>query len=205
MESKRVPLPPHVVVHREPGVPEAAGDPYRSPGAVRDDLLVEIAWRSGLRAGTVGFAVLWWVVLAVIYAGVMALDAPWYFALVLMVFAAAGFGIFYSILAQVFNRTRVALRGEVLTVHSGPLPWRGEVSIPAAGIEQLYVREGVAYEINEVPVPGYSVIALVRGAGEAVIVRNLPEADQARYLEWVIEDALRVVDRPVSGELPKPQ
>jgi hypothetical protein len=203
MESpagQRVPLPPHVVLHREPGARESAGGPYRGPGLTRDDVLIEIGWRPGLRAATIGFVALWWAVLLILYALSRAVEAPWLFVGGLALLALFGLGLTYWALAQLLNRTVVSLQGESLAVRFRPLPWRGAVTIPAAAIEQLCVRERAAYYIHNVPVPGFSVMAIVRGGDEVLVVRNLPLAAQARYLEWVLEDALRVVDRPVAGE-----
>jgi hypothetical protein len=44
---------------------------------------------------------------------------------------------------------------------------------------------------------------VLKGGKCVTVLSNLPDEDQARFVEQVVEDYLGIEDRPVGGELPR--
>ncbi len=122
------------------------------------------------------------------------------FALVIsLIFLAPGVAICYFTLALFLNRTTVVLDRGKLTVRHSPLPWKGQLELEAAEIEQLYCKERTRRSKNSVS-KTYEVMLRTARRGEQVLVRGLEDPDQARYFEQRIEGALGLSDEGVSGE-----
>jgi hypothetical protein len=47
----------------------------------------------------------------------------------------------------------------------------------------------------------YRVNAMLTDGRKIQLMSGLPESDQALYIEQIIEDHLRIADRPVGGEM----
>jgi hypothetical protein len=114
---------------------------------------------------------------------------------------AVGIGLTYYTLAGLANRTRVVVQSGEIVIQHGPLPWFGNLRIRADGIHQLYREEsfsrgrgaGASYHLN----------AITRDHRKLPLIRWVPEADLALYLEQEIEKSLGIEDRRVAGEMPK--
>ncbi len=76
---------------------------------------------------------------------------------------------------------------------AGPLPWLGNMKIPAGEIRQRRGGTSTRYHLN----------AITGQNRKLCLVRDVPAADVALYLEQEIEKALGIEDRKVAGEMPK--
>jgi len=88
--------------------------------------------------------------------------------------------------------------GEVRVRHF-PLPYPGGLFVPAGEIAQLYVKETHHVSRNGETL-SYEVGMMMRDSSRRVLVKNLPNSQQARFIEQEIEKYLHIQDAPVSGE-----
>lgn len=139
-------------------------------------------------------------------------DAPGPFRLLFFVFpmahVAVGVGLTYFVIAGFLNRSVIEVATGELSIRHGPVPWRGNQTIPVDDIDQLYCQldagrrrnasgawtensSGVTYRVN----------ALLKNGRKETLVSKLFDLDQALFIEQKLEDALGIEDRRVSGEL----
>jgi len=115
---------------------------------------------------------------------------------------AVGIGISYSTLAGFLNRTTITVRNGTLSLLHGPLPWRGNRSLPLEEIDQLYCEQVVSSNSNDSSSSiSYSVFARMKTGAALKLLSGLPEADQALFIEQAIETRVGIEDVPVGGEL----
>jgi hypothetical protein len=161
------------------------------------DGALSIGWR-WFRFGKLAlipFAVAWWAFLIFWYRGAM--GRADLFALIFPIgHVAAGVAVVYMALANLLNGTLLRVDGEAVTVHHGPLPWRGNRRMLRQHIDQIYCRRDE--HKNGI---SFAVVAIDVNTRRVDLVRGLPRADEARWLERTLEKALDLRDRPVEGEL----
>lgn len=116
---------------------------------------------------------------------------------------AVGVALTYYTVCGFVNSTVIEAGSGRLTVKHGPLPWRGNLDIEASTLEQLYGEEIVHRGKNGNVSRTYDVSAVDRDGVARKIVKGLPEAAQALFLEQALESQLSISDRPVGGELPR--
>ncbi|MCG8418749.1 MAG: hypothetical protein MJE77_12500 [Proteobacteria bacterium] len=196
-------LPEGFRIEREPEVASRPGQPYRSPGRVRDALTIEWRWFHKKHWFLFGITGLWLVFLIVWYSVAVLKDDQFmmWFAVVHLI---AGLGLLYLSIAMVKNRTAVSVRGEVLEVHHGPLPWSGNKRLSVRELSQFYCKKEVAYRATNRPIMMYSLHARLRQGGAIKLSGHLNEPEQALFLEQQLEDCLGIIDVAVPGELAKP-
>jgi hypothetical protein len=114
---------------------------------------------------------------------------------------AVGIALSYTTLAGLLNRTTIAVRQGQLSIRHGPLPWLGNIDISAQDIKQLFCEQKLrATKSAESPQIAYTVSAVLASGEKKVLLRGLPEADQALFIEQEIETRLGIVDEPVGGQ-----
>lgn len=115
---------------------------------------------------------------------------------------AVGIGVTYLTLASLINRTLIQVAGGSLSIHHEPLPWPGRVCIPAADIEQVYCSERY-YHSDNGSTFRHAVNAVLKNGRQIRLLKGLDDADQALYIEQIIEEHLGISDIPVDGEMPR--
>jgi hypothetical protein len=107
-----------------------------------------------------------------------------------------GLGLAYFVLTSLLNSTTVAVNMGRVTVKHGPLPWRGNHDQPGTDFKQFFVVEkrGSKGSVS------YELCALLRDGRRQSFVSGVT-ADQARFLEVKLEQALGIQDVSVDGEL----
>jgi hypothetical protein len=126
----------------------------------------------------------------------------WFMSVFGLLHTAVGLGIGYCTLAGFLNTTTIRIGYGMLEVHSGPVPWGGNLSIPYDEIEQIYCEEKVHHGKNGTS-RTYNVMAVCRNKEIKTLLSGLTDAEQAMYLEQELERFLRITDRAVPGELPR--
>lgn len=115
---------------------------------------------------------------------------------------AVGVGMTYYCAALFLNRTRIQVADGLIAVAHGPLPWRGNRTILADDIAQLYVarsrRQGKWSE-NQMR-DSFDVRAVLANERSIDLVRGLDDLEAARAIERRIEAFLGIEDRRVVGE-----
>ncbi len=106
----------------------------------------------------------------------------------------------YLSLANLINATTITASVNALHIRHGPLPWPGGGRVEH--ISQLFVKERVhAGGRKGGRSYSYELHALLVGDKRRRLVGGLRRAEEASWLERVIEAHLGIPDRPVSGEL----
>lgn len=101
------------------------------------------------------------------------------------------------LLFSLFLATRLGRR-QLIQVSRGALLVKGggrHHEIAARDVAQLYVHE------RSEPPYGFQVMVSLATGKSLVLVGNLANVDQARYLEHAIEEVMALEDRPVDGEV----
>lgn len=103
---------------------------------------------------------------------------------------AVGVGLTYATLAGFWNRTTVSVTRQRLSIHHGPIPWKGNRTIPAAELRQLYatLRPGARRNNS----PGFQLLAVTRAGEEIRLLSGLDDETQARFLEQRLESFLGI-------------
>lgn len=157
-------------------------------------------WFTPLAFFLLFFCIFWDGFLVVWYSLAFGMNAPLIFKVFPILHVAVGIGLTYFTLALFFNRTVLTVENGLLSVQHGPLPWPGNKTIETSDIDQLYCREKIRHGKNG-PQVTYHLNAITTDGRKVDIVSGLDEADQALYLEQRLEEHLRLIDRPVPGEL----
>jgi len=84
----------------------------------------------------------------------------------------------------------------------GPVPWIGNLKIPAGETRQLFREEAIP-TIDSDASARYHLNAIIGQNRKVCLIRDVPAADVALYPEQEIEKALGIEDRKVAGEMPK--
>jgi len=116
--------------------------------------------------------------------------------LICMPFLIVGIWLTGWTLCVFINRTTVRVNDTLLTVRHGPLPWIGNVRIPADDIDQLYCEEKAYFHMII-----YSVIVLRKTGPRVKLFSKLRQMNQAAFIEQQVEQRLRIADRPIAGEM----
>ena len=115
---------------------------------------------------------------------------------------AVGVGLTYYTLCGFVNRTIVEVAGRVITISHGPLPWRGNRTIPGSDVQQLY-REEITRRTKNGTSTSYQLSAVQKDNRKLKLLSGLGGADLALFLEQEIERALGIRDQAVTGEMRK--
>ena len=123
---------------------------------------------------------------------------PW-----MLILVAAGGVFLYPALEELLNRTRIAVQGGRLVVRHGPIPWPGNVDVPASGVRQLYCVEKVNYRKPGGRYFTYEVAFHGFDGSQGTLVKGFADPEQALFVEQALERHLRIEDRPVYDEMPR--
>lgn len=161
----------------------------------RDGDALQITWRwlRWRHLYTAAFAIVWDAVLIGWYSS--GIDAGAF--LFSLAHLAVGVVVTYEAAAGLLNRTSVRAAAGALQIRHAPLPWRGTRTIARDALDQLYVRR--VEHGGKSPSITWQLSALLTDGRELPLVRGLPDAAEARYLEREVERALAIPDRPVDG------
>jgi hypothetical protein len=194
---------PEAPQRRAPGRPVV-----EKPRAIRvEDTLHGVRlvrrWFSPVYVFLVFFCAIWDGILLMFYGVLTVSGAPLFAFLFPLIHVAVGIGLTYTTLCGFVNRTVVEVdRDDMLTVRHGPLPWPGAASIPIAEIAQIFVTEKRSTSKNGNPSSTYAVNALAKSGRRVTLVKGLLSSlDHALFIEQELERRLRIVDRPVVGEI----
>lgn len=195
-----VPLPKGITVER--GDDQSMSGAYRTSAKQPLDLRITYKWFSQKHIGLIAFSVIWFGFLAFWYITAAGGGAPLSFFTFPLIHVAVGLGLGYSGIAGLFNSTEITVDDATLRITHGPLPWPGNREMLVADLEQLYSEEKRHQQKNGVRY-SYTLSAVLKSNRAVNLIKGLEEPAQARYLEQIIEEALGIENRPVTGELPK--
>jgi len=113
---------------------------------------------------------------------------------------AVGIGLTYFTIAGFLNRTWIDVTPDTLQVRHGPVPWKGNATLPVSELDQVY-SSMQSSQSNQSGPGTCCVSALLKDGRTVKLVSTLHSADEARYLGRAIEDYLGLEHHPVAGEL----
>lgn len=187
-----VPMPKRITVQSGE---ETVDGSYRVSSAPSDRFVIVRSWFSPMLFAMVVFCLFWdgflilWYAAAGRSANIVALIFP-------ILHVTVGVFITYSTICGFVNKTFITLAGGTLTVRHGPLPWWGNTQMAASDIEQIFCRQ----HIGNKGARTYRVIALEKGGAERFLLKDLPDAEQALFIEQALEARLGIIDVPVVGD-----
>jgi hypothetical protein len=161
---------------------------------------LSIAWRwfAPANLAMIPLLICWFGFLALFYAD--ALSAPHNitpFLLIPLLHVATGIGLAYPTVANIVNRTRIVVAGDIVTVRHGPLPWWGNRTLVRSTITQLFCRRDTG---NKGAI-SYALVAIDRSGTRIDLVRALQREDDVRWLEDTLERRIGIANKPVVGEV----
>jgi hypothetical protein len=196
-----VPMPEGITIVEDEGGDPSPGD-YREAPARPGRLVISRSWFNNQLFFMLFFCIAWDAFLVFWYS--TATRGPSSFSIIAIVFpiahVAVGVGLTYRTLAGFLNKTWITVTPEALTIRHKPLPWRGNRTIPASELEQLYCEESVSNDKDGSSSRTYKLSAWLKDGRKLELLASLPSPDQALFLEQRIEDRLGIVDAPVGGE-----
>jgi hypothetical protein len=181
-ERAEVPMPAGFSVSRNPG------------------LVIVRRWFSWKFLPLAFFCVVWDGFLLFWYGAASVGKAPIVFFLFPLIHVAVGLGLTYFTAAGFLNSTKVGASNGRLVVRHGPLPWPGNLDLPATVVKQLFTTEKVTSGKNG-PSRTYEVGYVGAGGEKKALLKGLEEPEQALFVEQRLERHLRIADQPVPGEV----
>ena len=108
-----------------------------------------------------------------------------------LIFALPAIWMMYFCVAGLVNRTRITLSLDGISVHHGPLPWPGNVSLERTNLKQFHIKTTFARGA----LSNHKVQALLRN-DKIVTVVNGPglSRQQATYINRALQQAFRTAD-----------
>lgn len=185
-------IPAVTTIDPSTGRPPAT-DPYRSPGRVRDDLVVEWPWYHRKQWFVLGFALCWWVFLVIWYTKA-SLEGDIYMLVFPLVHVIVGLVLLYISLAIVCNRTRLMIQGDVFEFDHGPVPWPGKQRLASRAIMKLYCKEEVSYHSSRAPVMMYAIHVRLHDGKIVKLPGRFGDPEVALHIEEHISDCLGIAD-----------
>lgn len=198
--TRREPLlmPEGITVLEEGEAPAEPG--YRSAPRPRGNLVISRRWYGAKHLATIGFCVFWNGFLVVWYWLVLSMpEPPLTHVLFPLIHVAVGLGVTYGALCGLVNKTRIIATPDSLSIHHGPLPARGNRTLAAVDLQQLFTEEHAGTGKNAAV--SWSLSAVTRDGARLVLLRDLPTPFHALFLEERLEEHLGIAPEVVPGEL----
>ncbi len=163
------------------------------------ELVITCDWIS-----TKSLAILW----GVVWTGVFSIPILLMFFVVediivpiimLSPFAIALLIILYRAACILINSTLLHVAQGSLTVQHGPLPWFGNLNLKTNSIDQVYVKENVAYYQNNQPHYAYQLIARFDSHTDITLL-NMRDPHPLRHIARELREYLNLQEQPIAAE-----
>lgn len=162
-------------------------------------LEITMRWFRPLAIFLTLFAVFWDGFMLFWY-GIAISNQAWEMAAFGSLHLAVGVGLTYYVIALYVNRTDLVIDRTEIRKRVSPLPFpRGNLTISANDIEQLFVKQKVTYSKNGRQI-SYQVCYRPYGESDKVLMQGLNDSESGKYIEQEIERYLGIRDEAVSGE-----
>lgn len=191
-----VPLPAGLEIVEDQGGAQDPGD-YRAGRRPGGKLVIARRWFSAQLYFMLVFCIFWdgflfnWYASAGKSGSLMMILFP-------LMHVGVGVSLTYHTIAGFLNRTWITATPTALTIRHAPLPWRGNRTLAVEDIEQLYCKQGTGGSRDESV--SYTLAAAMKDGTQLDLIKGLPQADQALFIEQRVEERLGIVDAPVGGE-----
>ncbi len=162
------------------------------------ELIIEFNWNRLTGAVLFIFSLIWNGMLIF-----MISQMPSEFIIFTFIHAGVGVFIFYYGLCNLLNKTTVTCTNDGLTLKSGPLPAFNNKKIAKENIQQLYFTQIVTQNKNTSTI-SYRLNMLDLNNRSTRLIKTLPDAESAQFLELRLEKFFKIKNVEVAGEF-KPQ
>jgi hypothetical protein len=165
---------------------------------------LRLSWRhiGHAQLRSVMFCVLWFGGLAAGYTqGFPGGELTGTILLCTIIYLAIGALLTYVVLARFFNTTNLVVSSSELRTDHSPIPWPGIHPIPRREIKQVFCRQRSRTRRKNRVHFTYDVYIQCTDGTEQILVEGLIHANQAIFIEQLIERRLELVDTGVEGEL----
>lgn len=143
-----------------------------------------------------GFLVFWYTM--AVGGGGKAGGFQWLAVLFPIAHVAVGVGLTYFTLCLFVNRSTVTV-ADTLRVRHGPLPWPGNVTLPAEAVTAVYCEE-VVRTGKRGPNYSYTVKAVADDVRAVTLLSGLDTLPRAKFFELKLEEWLNLPPKAVPGE-----
>jgi hypothetical protein len=124
-------------------------------------------------------------------------------ALILAIVASIGLTGFIALSFDSLGFASFVVNGQGLQVKSHPLG--DSLELKVSQLDQLYCQRSQGASPNESPEASLWNLRVLLRSGQDLSLAILPRLDQALFLEEEIEEFLDIEDRPMRGEVAKPE
>ncbi|MFO0761644.1 MAG: hypothetical protein U0359_34700 [Byssovorax sp.] len=194
----RVPMPEGISIVEDAGGERAPGSYRHGPGGP-GRLVIVLRWISGNFLGLLVICFGLDLLGLLTWRGDIVVEGSVFAGSVMLVAAAF---LNYALIARLLNRTWIIADRGKLTIRHAPVPWATTRTIQVADLAQLFCKKVVMQGTDGAPDTFTYTLAAVTTNGEQIdLVDDLPEVDQALFLEQRLEERLGIADVPVAGEV----
>ena len=120
-----------------------------------------------------------------------------------LIFVAVGVATLYFAVSLLVNQTVITVDQQELVQRHGPLPWPGNQQLTAAQLKQFYVKKQENRSKEGRVHITYDLWVESEQKGPFRLVGGFDQPEDAVFLEQLLEDRLKIVDRPTVGEIPR--
>jgi len=106
-------------------------------------------------------------------------------------FSIAGLFFAYLGLGQFVNYTSIRVESGELQIYNGPLPWWGNMSLPAGLISQIYCQEIFKHHRHHVSV-SYEICAMNRAGDRLTLLSGFDKVEEVLFIEQALERRLGI-------------
>jgi hypothetical protein len=117
-----------------------------------------------------------------------------------LVHVAVGMGLTYYVLTGYFNKTRIDVDLNAITIRHEPLPFWGNKKVSSKKIVQLYCKKDDALGARN-GYRAFAVHAITSERRNIKLLSGLDNSEQALFIEQEIEKFLNIEDKRVKGEI----
>ncbi len=128
------------------------------------------------------------------------LSGSWLMILFPIGHVCVGVGLAYRVIAGFLNKTYITADSSSVTVAHKPVPYFGNKTVASSNIKQLFVKDKAKRSKNSTSTT-FEVHILTHDRKNIVLLKDLPESEQAYFIEQEIEKYLNITDIPVRGQL----
>ena len=195
--------------------PEAAAEVPRPPRIrVEEGPATWVArwrWFSPVVLFMVLFCIAWDGFLVFWYSMAFATHGPWLMVVFPVLHVAVGISLTYGSLATLLNSTTIRVSRGELEVHSGPLPWIGNRTLPAVRVKQVFSRVAYTHNYNGATwnnatwngaawnngKPSLALFAVLEDGNTIRLAGGLNASSEAAFLQQQLERRLNLRPTPL--------
>jgi len=156
---------------------------------LQEGIVIRRVWRSWIALPLCFFLVFWFGILGFMYYGMFtSRHTPPFIFFIPLFHVAAGLGLAYYVISTLLNQTDIIISPSNVKCTTGPIPWPGNLEVPATGVHGAVVRErNSGRRANSMT---FTVMYVDASNRERKLLSGLPHREQADFIAASIEQIL---------------